>query len=128
MHGEPKHIALSLKAASYGGGVRKGGINYAPILGLYSCPESMGIYQQNYQLGGLWILHVQVRCSNALKMQHFRCYRTEAVSQSGCVVRGIIFRVIWIDRNDEICNDRTWHPQKIESVVWKSLLDYSRVA
>jgi hypothetical protein len=33
--GEPKHIALSLKAASY---VGKGGINYAQILGLYSCP------------------------------------------------------------------------------------------
>lgn len=64
---------------------------------------------------------------------HWKCsifagYRTEAVSQSGCVVRGIIFRVIWIERNDEIFNDQKWHPQKVESAVWKSLLDYSRVA
>jgi len=51
--GEPKQTALRLKAASYG--VGRGGVNYAQILGLYSCPQSMGIYQQNYQFGGLWI-------------------------------------------------------------------------
>jgi hypothetical protein len=59
-------------------------------------------------------------------MQHFRCYRTEAVSQSGCVVRGIIFRVIWIERNDEIFNDQKWHPQNVESVVWKSRVAWGR--
>jgi hypothetical protein len=41
---------------------------------------------------------------------------------------GITFRTIWIERKDAVFYDQKWHLQKVKIIIWKSLLDYDRVA
>ncbi len=54
--------------------------------------------------------------------------RFHEVAELWSLLRGITFRTIWIEMKDAIFYDQKWRLQKVKSVIWKSLLDYDRVA
>jgi hypothetical protein len=44
------------------------------------------------------------------------------------ILRGIILWTLWLASNDKVFNQDTWSSDRIEQVIWNSLLDYGRSA
>jgi hypothetical protein len=54
--------------------------------------------------------------------------RFHNVTELWSLLGGITRKGIWIERNHASFNDQKWLSQKVERVIWKSLLNYGRVA